>query len=83
MKPHKLHYHSHILLQVLEIRPKLYLCCLVFIQVRHVFMNFVLGFMPISTMSAMVQVTYSVTARIQVTANVNVNMPYVWCNLCQ
>jgi len=63
IQPHKPHYHSHILLQVLEIGPKLYLCCLVFIQVRHVFMNLVLGFMPISTMSAMVQVTYSVTAK--------------------
>jgi len=67
MKPHiqahKPHYHFYILLQVLEIGPKLYLCCLVFVHVRHVFMNFVLGFMPIRTMSAMVQVTYSVTAK--------------------
>lgn len=81
--PHKPHYHSHILLQMLEIGPKLYPRCLVFIQVRHVFMNFVLGFMLISTMSAMLQVAYSVTAKIQVTVNVNFNMPYVWCNLCQ
>ena len=51
--------------------------------IRHVFMNFVLAFMLISTMSAMLQVTYSVTVKIQVTGNVKFNMPYVWCNLCQ
>jgi hypothetical protein len=42
--------------------------------IRHIFMNFVLGFMLIST-SAMLQVTYSVTAKIQVTVNINFNMP--------
>jgi hypothetical protein len=52
-------------------------------QAKHIFINFVTGFMMIITVRAMVQEKSSVTAKIQVRVNLNFKILNVYCNLHQ